>query len=144
MIRRTRYVIAVHDLERSARYYRDVLGFSVKDIGDPGWRLFVRDQCLIMAGECSDALPPQELGDHSYFAYLEVDDIDRYYETVIAGGASMIKELRDEPWGMREFGLRTVDGHRIMFGAQVESSGNPMPILLDRTTGERSQRIQER
>jgi catechol-2,3-dioxygenase len=60
MIRRPRYVIAVHDLERSARYYRDVLGFEVRDIGDPGWRLFVKDQCLIMAGECRGTLSPQE------------------------------------------------------------------------------------
>jgi hypothetical protein len=32
-----------------------------------------------------------------------------------AGGAA----LRDEPWGMREFGIRTVDGHRIMCGAKT-------------------------
>ena len=123
MIRRPRYVIAVHDLERSARYYRDVLGFEVKEIGDPGWRLFMRDQCLIMAGECPGALSPQELGDHSYFAYLEVDEIDRFYEAVISSGANVTKELRNEPWGMREFGLRTVDGHRIMFGCSSGSAG---------------------
>jgi hypothetical protein len=23
--------------------------------------------------------------------------------------------LRDEPWGVREFGVKTADGHRIMF-----------------------------
>jgi hypothetical protein len=28
----------------------------------------------------------------------------------------VIKAIKDEPWGMREFGLRTVDGHRIMVG----------------------------
>lgn len=125
MIQRTRYVIAVHDLERSARYYRDVLGFDVKEIGDPGWRLFVKDQCLIMAGKSPDALPPQELGDHSYFAYLEVDAIDQFYEAAVARGARVIKELRDEPWGMREFGLRTVDGHRIMFGCFNGVTGRP-------------------
>lgn len=46
MIRRMRYVIAVHDLERSARYYRDVLGFDVKEIGDhpdPSVRDFAMD-----------------------------------------------------------------------------------------------------
>lgn len=122
----------MHDLERSARYYRDVLGFEVREIGDPGWRLLVRDQCLIMAGECPGALSPQELGDHSYFAYLEMDDIDRFYEAAIARGASMIKELRKEPWGMKEFGLRTVDGHRIMFGCPsggcriTRSQGRPL------------------
>lgn len=122
MIRHPRYVIAVHDLERSARFYRDVLGFEVIEIGDPGWRFFVRDQCFIMAGECPDALPPQDLGDHSYFAYLEVDEIDALYEEVAAKGASVIKELRNEPWGMREFGIRTVDGHRIMLGSPVRAA----------------------
>ena len=120
MIRHPRYVIAVPDLERSARYYRDVLGFEVSEIGDPGWRFFLRDQCFIMAGECPDVLSPHELGDHSYFAYLEVDDIDQLYEAVTAKDVTVIKNLRNEPWGMREFGIQTVDGHRIMFGCPTE------------------------
>ena len=120
-MRNPRYVIAVHDLERSAQYYRDVLGFEVRTPGDSGWRFFVRGQCFIMAGECRDALPPAELGDHSYFAYMEVDDIDSLHAAVLAKGAVLIKDLRDESWGMREFGIRTVDGHRIMFGCRRAS-----------------------
>ena len=119
MIRHPRYVIAVHDLERTSRYYRDVLGFEIRATGDPGWQFFVRDACFIMAGECRDAVAPQDLGDHSYFAYLEVDDIDPLYETLVAKDATFIKPLRDEPWGMREFGIRTIDGHRMMFGARM-------------------------
>ena len=121
MLRSPRYVIAVHDLERSARYYRDVLGFEVREVGDPGWRFFVRDECFIMAGECPDALAPEQLGDHSYFAYVIVESIDELYTTVTANGATTIKPLRDEPWGMREFGIRTVDGHRMMFGRRIRS-----------------------
>ncbi len=79
----------------------------------------MRDDCFIMAGECRDALSPRELGDHSYFAYMEVDDTDRLHEFVSVRGAEVTKELRSEPWGMREFGIRTVDGHRIMFGSVV-------------------------
>jgi hypothetical protein len=30
-----------------------------------------------------------------------------------------IQPLSNKPWGMREFGIRTVDGHRIMFGSPV-------------------------
>ena len=114
-----RYVLAVLDLERSARYYRDVLGFEVREVGDPGWRFFVRDDCFIMAGECPDALPPEQLGDHSYFAYLVVDGIDQLYAELTAKGVTLIKPLRDEPWNMREFGVRTIDGHRIMFGCRL-------------------------
>ena len=67
------HVIAVPDLAASSAFYRDVLGFQVEGIGGPGWRLFVKDACRIMAGECRDATPPRETGDHSYFLYLVVD-----------------------------------------------------------------------
>lgn len=117
-IRRTIFVLAVSDLVRSGTFYRDVLGFEIREIGDPGWRMFVRDECRIMAGQCPDAIPAAELGDHSYFAYLVVDDVDAYYERAAAAGAEIIKALASEPWGMREFALRTVDGHRIMVGQE--------------------------
>ncbi len=119
------YVLAVPDLTRSSAFYRDVLGFEVRELG-PGWRLYVKDGCQIMAGECRDAIPPRELGDHSYFGYLVVDDVDEYYRRVVAAQTEIGKTLRDEPWGMREFGLRTIDGHRIMVGSErpeAESAG---------------------
>jgi catechol 2,3-dioxygenase-like lactoylglutathione lyase family enzyme len=119
MLRNPRYVLAVPDLARSAAYYRDVLGFTVHEIGDPGWRVFARDACVIMAGECPDATAPRDLGDHSWFAYVEVDPVDAFYAEVTARGAELLKPLQDEPWGMREFGVRTADGHRIMFGSPV-------------------------
>src|SRR6266705_1370973 len=56
-IRRTLFVLAVPDLSRSSAFYRDVLGFEIREMEDPGWRMFVRDGCRIMAGECPDALP---------------------------------------------------------------------------------------
>lgn len=115
-ISRTTFVIAVPDLPTSAAFYRNVLGFSIEEIGDPGWLLYRSGVCTIMAGECRDAIPPHELGDHSYFAYLQVDDIQSYYESISASGAVIRKPLRDEPWGMKEFGIVTADGHRIMFG----------------------------
>ena len=115
MVTHATFVIAVPDLAQSAAFYRDVLGFTIEELGDPGWRVYVSGACRIMAGECPDALPPRALGDHSYFAYLTVDDVDAF-RARIDGRAEIGKELRDEPWGMREFSLRTGDGHRIMIG----------------------------
>ncbi|MEM9305577.1 MAG: VOC family protein [Pseudomonadota bacterium] len=120
MIKHTMFVIAVPDLERSAAFYRDYLGFEIREMGDPGWRFFVRDACRIMAGECPDAIPAADTGDHSYFAYLTVADVDADHGRFTAAGGTLIKPLRDEPWGMREFGLRTIDGHRIMVGQEIE------------------------
>jgi catechol 2,3-dioxygenase-like lactoylglutathione lyase family enzyme len=113
---RSSFVIAVRDLPTSAAFYRDVLGFDVKEVGDPGWLFFTRDGVTIMAGEYRNATPAAEIGDNSYFAYLYVTSIDAYHEAVVAAGTRLCKTLRDEPWGMREFGVMTVDGHRIMFG----------------------------
>ena len=116
MINNSMFVLAVQDLQKSGAFYRDVLGFQIHEMGDPGWRLYERDHCKIMVGECRDAMPASQTGDHSFFAYLTVDDVDSFYQQVIAANAEITKSIRDEPWGMREFGLRTVDGHRIMFG----------------------------
>lgn len=119
MIKHAMYVLAVPDLSRSGAFYRDVLGFEVHEMGDPGWRMFVRDACRIMAGACPDAMPAAETGDHSYFAYLEVDDVDAWYQRVTGAGGDICKQLASEPWNMREFGVRTVDGHRIMIGQDL-------------------------
>lgn len=121
MIQNARFVLAVPDLARSGDFYRDVLGFSVHEMSDPGWRMFVNGACMIMVGECRDALPAMQLGDHSWFAYLVVDDVEAYHQRVLAAGVEITKPLRSEPWQMREFGLRTVDGHRIMIGQPVPS-----------------------
>jgi uncharacterized glyoxalase superfamily protein PhnB len=118
MIREHRFVIAVRDLAASSEFYRDVLGFDVQEMA-PGWCWFASGACSIMAGECPDAVPASELGDHSYFAYLVVDRVDDYYLRATARRAEITKPLRDEPWAMREFGVRTVDGHRLMIGSPL-------------------------
>jgi predicted enzyme related to lactoylglutathione lyase len=125
MITDTMYVLAVSDLHRSGEFYRAVLGFEVEEMGDPGWRMFISGSCRIMAGECPDAIPARDTGDHSYFAYLIVEGVDDYFERAQSNGAEIAKPLRDEPWGMREFGLYTVDGHRIMIGSKIEHHGRP-------------------
>ncbi|MEM8641525.1 MAG: VOC family protein [Cyanobacteria bacterium P01_G01_bin.54] len=120
-IQKTIYVLAVPDLEKSAEFFRNVLDFTIHEIGDPGWRMFTRDQCRIMAGHCPDAIHPSEIGDHSYFGYFVVDDVDDYYGMVSSKGAEIIKPLKSEAWGMREFGIKTIDGHRIMIGQDLEA-----------------------
>lgn len=120
VIQRSIHVLAVQDLEASSAYYQDVLGFSIYEIGDPGWRMFELGACRIMVGHCPDEVSAGDLGDHSYFAYLVVEDIDAYYDRVAGQGGEIIKPLQDEPWGMREFGLMTVDGHRMMIGQDLD------------------------
>jgi catechol 2,3-dioxygenase-like lactoylglutathione lyase family enzyme len=109
------YVLAVHDVRRSADFYVQMLGFHV--VAEPdGWVFVAKDNCMIMLGECPNDLPASELGCHSYFAYLRVADADSYYHDLKAKCADPLSPIEDKPWKMREFGLRTVDGHRIKIG----------------------------
>ena len=65
-------------------------------------------------------MPPGALGSHNYFAYLRVADADAYYEQLRARGAELLSGIEDTAWHMREFALRTWDGHRIMIGHALE------------------------
>ena len=73
-----------------------------------------------MLGECNNEQPAHEIGDHSYFAYIEVKDAEALHEEFKQKDIEFIKQLTDEAWGMREFGIKTVDGHRMMFGEDLD------------------------
>lgn len=118
----SRCVLAVQDLKKSTEFYMGVLGFQC-DFGDgsDGWSFLSRDNFKLMLGECSDEKPASELGDHSYVVYLTVEGLDQLHKEISARGAKVISDPRDEPWGMREFGISTPDGHRIRFGEPIRA-----------------------
>lgn len=117
----SRTVLAVRNLRDSTRFYIDVLGFR-RDFGDgsDGWSFLSRDEFKVMLGECPDEKPAIELGNHSYVAYLIVDGIDALHGELASRGAPITSPPQDEPWGLREFGIRTPDGHRIRFGEPID------------------------
>ena len=115
---RVRCVLAVPDLAASVDYYTRVLGLAV-DFTVPGWAFLSRGSFRVMLGECADAMPAHETGDHSYFVYVTVEGIDELYGELVGKGVTLTQKLADKPWGMREFGVRTPDGHRIMLGQEM-------------------------
>ncbi|NUO71325.1 MAG: bleomycin resistance protein, partial [Frateuria sp.] len=62
---KVRYTLAVLDLAKSAAYYTSVLGLGI-DFTAPGWAFLSRGSFRVMLGECTDAIPAAELGDHSW------------------------------------------------------------------------------
>ena len=112
-----RSVLAVRDLAVATRFYMDVLGFT-RDFGDgsDGWSFLSRDGFRVMLGHCADATPAGELGDHSWYAYVTVEGVDALHAEVAGRGAEILSAPATKPWGLREFSLRTPDGHRLVFG----------------------------
>jgi catechol 2,3-dioxygenase-like lactoylglutathione lyase family enzyme len=118
---KVRFVLAVPDLAKSTHYYTSVLGMTI-DFTAPGWTFLSRGNFRVMLGECADATPPGDLGDHNWYGYITVSDATSLFSEYGAAGAEFTQVLADKPWGMREFGVRTVDGHRIMFGQELQPS----------------------
>jgi uncharacterized glyoxalase superfamily protein PhnB len=121
----SRTVLAVRNLRASTQFYMDVLGFQ-RDFGDESgvWSFLSRDSFKVMLGECPDDIPASELGSHSYVAYVTVEGIDALHQEIAGRSAEVDPEPATEPWGMREFGVRTPDGHRIRFGESVARISN--------------------
>ena len=119
-ILKTRYVLAVKDLNISTQYYVKKLGFSILN-EYPGWCFLGRESFILMLGECKDTDSAEDIGDHSYFAYIDVSNSSNLYSELKGSDVVFIKKLTSEPWGMKEFGIKTVDGHRIMFGEDINN-----------------------
>ena len=117
-----RFTLAVLDLAKSTAYYTSVLGLRM-DFEAPGWSFLSRGRFRVMLGECTDATPPAGLGDHSWYGYVTVTDAAALFAEYQRTGVEFTQHLSDKPWGMREFGLRTIDGHRLMFGQELSNRG---------------------
>ncbi|WP_371860158.1 VOC family protein [Halovibrio variabilis] len=80
-----------------------------------------------MLGHCPDEVPARGTHEHSYFAYVNCESIDEIYRDYRKRGAEIFQAISDKPWGLREFGVATPEGHRIIFGEDVELSENSSP-----------------
>jgi len=113
------FVLAVQDLQASKTFYIEKLGFA-EDFSVAGWTFLSRDACQLRIGHCPDAVRASECGDHSWFAYMHVSDAHALYSELETRGAPILHEIEDKAWGFREFAVATPDGHRIVFGQDLD------------------------
>jgi predicted enzyme related to lactoylglutathione lyase len=114
-----RHVLAVWDLDASTQYYTEVLGFRRDPVDAKRWSFLSRDSIKLMLGECADDVPAAEVGSHSWFVRIMVDGLDELHRTVSSRGADVLSPPATRDYGLREFVIRTPDGHRIMFAESV-------------------------
>jgi uncharacterized glyoxalase superfamily protein PhnB len=117
-VRKTQHVLAVNDLDAAERYFVDKLGFTLQNrIG--GWAFLYLDSFYLMVGHCEGEMPARETNNHSYFAYVNCEGIDELYKRYSDNGVQFTQSLANKPWGLREFGVVTPEGHRMMFGQEI-------------------------
>ena len=115
------HVLAVESAAVTSLYFQEKCGFEeFRAVGENDWRFLRRNDCFLMLGTCAGETPAGETGNHSYFAYWHADDVDALHQEWLEKGALIDARPVSKPWGMREFGLRTPDGHRIVVGQEIK------------------------
>jgi uncharacterized glyoxalase superfamily protein PhnB len=105
-------VLHVADVKATAAFYRDVLGFTC-DFGDDSYAVVWRDNSAIHFVR-SDGNPT---GVH---LFQWVKDVDAYFKEIVGRGAEVAAEPANQPYGVREFGVRDINGIGIVFGQDIE------------------------
>jgi uncharacterized glyoxalase superfamily protein PhnB len=115
-----RYVLAVADAAATSLYFQEKLGFEEwKVVGENDWRFVRRGTINIHLGTCPGEVLAADNGNHSWFAYWFVEDADALYNEWKASGAIFGAHIKTQPWGIRDFQIKTPDGHRIVVGQAV-------------------------
>ncbi|MFQ5887134.1 MAG: VOC family protein [Candidatus Hydrothermarchaeales archaeon] len=109
----------VDDVNATADFYRDVLGFEVV-LTDPeeepwGWVLMKNGGVEVMFESRRDPSGPtcEDLGNDLAF-YIEVDDIEGLYDGLKDKGC-VVEELHEAVYGMPEFSVCDCNGFLISF-----------------------------
>jgi uncharacterized glyoxalase superfamily protein PhnB len=47
---------------------------------------------------------------------MQIDrDIDKYYNELKDKGVKIVVDIKDEPYGIRDFGIEDIDGYKLTF-----------------------------
>lgn len=118
-------ILLVKDVEASANYYRDKVGFKYERFwGDPpGFCILHRDGFDLMLSRAKnekDIIPHWKVVHQMWNMYFWVDDAKKMYEELTASRAIIDYHLEVKGHGCLEFGIQDLDGYDIAFGEIID------------------------
>jgi catechol 2,3-dioxygenase-like lactoylglutathione lyase family enzyme len=105
----------VADVEGSARFARDHLGFATEMEAD-GFVSLARDDAgfnLVFLRTGLETFRPREVAGSAGTGLLVVfvvEDIDEQYERLRSAGVAVVTPIENEPWGERYFQVKDPNG----------------------------------
>ena len=117
----------VNDMGKMIRFYRDVLGFEIKEGEDTSNVYLVKDGTLFLLYGRNDFEKMTSrkyeyikgLNGHFEIAlYVDTfEEVDRVYADVISKGAVSVLEPETEPWGQRTCYIADPEGNLVEIGS---------------------------
>ena len=107
----------VRDIERSVRFYVDVLGFDEPRLwGEPpSFAMPSRNGFIVMLNQAKEEYVQPSGPLDCWDAYFWCDDVDAFWST-IRDSVDVVHGPEDrEAYGMREIGIRDPDGYMLVF-----------------------------
>lgn len=101
----SRVIVRPADRERSLAFYRDVLGLAIAREFPGGTMFFAGNGFVEVSGQRTGA------AGEGTALWMQVRDVDAAHRE-LAG--HVVREPRDEPWGLREMWIVDPDGTRIV------------------------------
>ena len=112
-------ILSTDDMDRSVRFYGDVLGFAC-GVHSAAYSNLYRDEVRIVLAAPNEHVPwagPSFTG-QLYFELANADDVDVLWRE-LNGRADVIYPVDDFEYGMREFAIRDDNGYQLTFGARL-------------------------
>ena len=108
--------ITVSNIEESVAFYRSMLGMrKTFENGNPvGFVIMKKGQAELHLSLCRDKKPSS----HNV-AHLIVKDAKALYAHLGKSGVRIVKGLRDQRYGLRDFVIADSDGNRIDIGQPI-------------------------
>ncbi len=114
-------VILVVNVQASAEFFRDTLGFAIDFLhGHPAFYGSVsRDDARVHLKFVHEPVLAVGAQDRDGFisAFIEVENVKALYAEYVTAGATFDQKLKKQAWGGRDFVVRDPDGNGICFVA---------------------------
>jgi uncharacterized glyoxalase superfamily protein PhnB len=119
-------VLLVANVQSSAEFFRDTLGFSIDFLhGQPAFYAAVsRDEaCVHLKFVHEPMLAPRAQDKDGFItALIQVENVKALYAEYVTAGATFDQKLKKQAWGGRDFIVRGPDGNGICFVGALTGS----------------------